>query len=174
MCEREGEREGGEGRGGESLGKVRCGEVGVVVWCESAVLCVHVCVCVLVVCLLCTPQLLLCPAVCLVPVGWLPILQVRFLLSVPLPSSTTPLLPLPCPALPYRTPSLQACHGPIPFSACYGYFTSLFALRTVVGRAPRQPAQGSKAHTHPNSRPGCQGRVRHASGSRAIVALPTP
>lgn len=53
---------------------------------------------------------------------------------------------LPCTALPYRTRSLQAaraCQGQIHL-CCFGYFTSLFALRTVVGRASRQPAQGSK------------------------------
>lgn len=102
----------------------------------------------------------------------------RFL---PLLSHLPPLSPLsypallPCPALPH---SHNACSrltpGPtsvVRFCLCCGYSTSLFALRIVVGRAIRQRAQGLQAHTPSDSSPGCQGRVRHASGSWATVAL---
>lgn len=137
-------RDGREG-GRESPNKVRCGW-GCGLVCEPAALLL---LCCAVVCcaLLCSVLL------CLVPVGCYlgGILQVRFLPSVlPLPSSTPllcPVLPcpvVPCPTAPHPIPSLEPCHGQLLHLCCCGYFTSLFAPRAVVGRAPRQPAQGSK------------------------------
>ena len=116
---REGERGGGRAR--TRCGAVRCG---VWLWYGLRLLCCAVFCCVL--CLL---------------AGYLTCL--RFLLSVPppFPSSPPSSSALSCPALPTAPPSLEACHGQL--HLCCGYF-SLFALRTVVGRASRQPAQGSK------------------------------
>lgn len=80
-------------------------------------------------------------------------------------------------ALPYRTRSLQAaraCQGQIHL-CCFGYFTSLSTLRTVVGRASRQPAQGSKPT--PIQTPGqdakgaCATRVRWPSSR---IPIPPP
>lgn len=69
----------------------------------------------------------------------------RFGSSPPSPSPLHPLICLPCHALPYRTPSLQARHGPTPFSAAVEVTLLAFSLFGLwlagpLGNQPKAPS----------------------------------